>query len=77
MQVSGELRMQAIRILSVIAAFKDEGSESDGVYLTSAQEFALAVYQRDQYETILPSGVDPFDDTEDKKLLLKNQKSSD
>ena len=36
--------MQAIRILSVIAAFKDEGSEVDGVYLTSAQEFALAVY---------------------------------
>lgn len=61
----------------MIAAFKEEESEADGVYLTSAQEFALAVYQRDQYETILPSGVDPFDDTDDKKLLLKNQSSND
>ena len=59
--ISGELRKQAIRILAAISSYKDGESEDEGVYLTSLQEFALACQLRDQYETILPSGVDPFE----------------
>jgi len=46
--VSTEMRNQLIRILSAIQNFKEEDSkDEEGSYITSVQEFAIAVQLRD------------------------------